>query len=206
MYMKIAIKFKQTSVPMVVSCRNAQRDWRWVWAVCTQPASKICRVNNTASENSTAEGPVFTYVSQQKVTLELLEDCAGNGGYIWYSWPFIQLEQAEFTFSSSMKKRFAKKLILWVCTWHLKSVWAHVGVILTSALLGKLHRDRACLLLLYLSNLSIALSLVYSKRLLDVSSKNKQMLKGMNVQLLRSMHFLLTIYTTVMVLIYCLKG
>jgi len=83
-----------------------------VWVVCAKPASKIRGVNNIASENSTAERPVFTYISQQKLTLELLEECTGNGGCIWYSWPFIQLEQAEFIFASSMKKRFAKKLIM----------------------------------------------------------------------------------------------
>lgn len=117
-------------------------------AACAKPASKIRSVNNIASANSIAEWPVFTYISQQKVAPALLEDCTGNGG--------CQLEQAEFIFASSTKKRSAEKLITWVCTWHLKSVWAHVGVILTSALLGKLSQggQGPSLLLLYLCNLT----------------------------------------------------
>lgn len=72
-------------------------------AACAKPASKIRSVNNIASANSIAEWPVFTYISQQKVAPALLEDCTGNGG--------CQLEQAEFIFASSTKKRSAEKLI-----------------------------------------------------------------------------------------------
>ena len=51
-YIRTAIKFKPISMPAVVSYRNEQHDWKWVWVVCTKPTSKICRISNTASKNS----------------------------------------------------------------------------------------------------------------------------------------------------------
>lgn len=88
-----------------------------------------------------AEWPVFTYLSQQKVTLELLDDWTGSGEYMWYS-PFIQTEEAGFIFESSMKRRFAKMLMM--CVRDISSLCEHVGgVVFTSTPRGKLGRGRA---------------------------------------------------------------